>query len=80
MMRAKFKVHSITESAGWSGHKSMFTVKMNPVTSGSKENEAFYAATPGGSIELSVVSAEIGKQFPIGGEVYVDFAPVQADA
>lgn len=72
-VRAKFKVHSITKSAGWNGAKEMHTVKLQPVTSGSDENKSFYAATPGGAIELSLVSADVGAQFGIGDEFYVDF-------
>jgi hypothetical protein len=73
-MRAKFKVQSITQQAHWSQPgKSLYTLSLNPVTSGSDENKAFYEATPSGEIKLSVVNEEIGKQFPIGAEVYVDF-------
>lgn len=76
-VRAKFKVHSITKSAGWNGAKEVHTVKLNPVTSGSDENKSFYAATPGGTIELSVVNADVGEQFGIGDEFYVDFTKAE---
>lgn len=74
-VRAKFKVQSITRQAGWNGNKEVHTVKLSPVTGGSDENQKFYAATPGGQIELSVVTAEVGRQFDIGAEFYVDFTP-----
>lgn len=77
-VRAKFKVQSITQQANWNpspGRESLYTVNMQPVTSGSEENKEFYAATPGGQIQLSVVNEEVGKQFPIGAEIYVDFTP-----
>ena len=77
-MRCKFKVQSVTEQMGWGGHDRLYSVKLNPVTSGSEENKAFYAATPGGQIDLSVLDAEIGKRFPVGSEVFVDFTPAEA--
>lgn len=72
-VRAKFKVHSITKQAGWNGNKEVHTVKLMPVSGGSEENQRFYAATPGGSIDLSVVSEQVGNNFGIGEEFYVDF-------
>ena len=74
-VRAKFKVISITRQAGWSGVKELQSIKMQPVSSGSEENKAFYAATPSGSIDLSVVPEAVGRQFDIGQEFYVDFTP-----
>lgn len=77
-IRAKFKVISITRQAYWNGGGEMQTIKLQPVTSGSEENRQFYAATPSGEINLSVVPVDIGKQFDIGGEYYVDFTPAVA--
>lgn len=78
-MRAKFKVTSITQQAHWGKPgASLYTLALQPVTSGSDENKRFYEATPGGEIKLSVVSEEIGKRFPIGKEVYVDFTLADA--
>lgn len=81
-VRAKFKVQSITQSAHWDRSKggSLYTVQLNPVTSGSDENKRFFEATPGGEIKLSVVSEEVGKRFPIGAEFYVDFTPADQQA
>lgn len=78
MVRAKFKVCSITRQQGWNGHKEVQTIKLQPVGGGSEENQKFYAATPGGSIELTVVREDVGKQFDIGQEFYVDFTPAPA--
>lgn len=72
-VRAKFKVQSIKRSSGWGGNKEVQTIELVPVTGGSDENTRFYAATPGGKIELSVVRAEVGNRFDIGDEFYVDF-------
>lgn len=73
-IRAKFKVVSVTRSAGWNGIKEVHTIRLQPVTSGSTENAQFYAATPGGSIELCVVNEATGNQFEIGGDYYIDFS------
>lgn len=74
-VRAKFKVTSVTRSAGWDGVKELHTIKLQPVTGGSVGNGKFYASTPSGNIELGFINEEIGKQFDIGQEFYVDFTP-----
>lgn len=75
-VRAKFKVHSITETKHWEASKgNMFTVHMNQVSSGSEENKRFFEATPSGEIKMAVNNA-VGKMFPVGSEFYVDFTPV----
>lgn len=76
-VRAKFKVASITRQPGWNGAKEVHTVELTPVTGGSGENARFYAATPGGSIKLSVVTEEVGKQFDLCDEFYVDFTKAE---
>lgn len=76
MVRAKFKVQSISRAQGWGQHKEVQTIKLAPVTGGSPENDAFYAATPGGQIELSTVRAEAAGEFDLGREFYIDFVPV----
>lgn len=76
-VRAKFKVQSITQSAGWDvKNPTIYTVRLNPVTGNTPENASFYAATPSGSIDLGMVSAAAGDQFAIGQEFFVDFTPV----
>lgn len=75
MVRAKFKVVSITRQQGWNGVKEHHTIRLQPVTGTSEENAAFYAATPGGSIELTVVNENVGRNFELGAEIYVDFTP-----
>lgn len=72
-VRAKFKVQSITETKHWDSAKpNMFTITMNPVSSGSEENKSFFEATPSGEIKMTVTNG-VGKQFPVGTEFYVDF-------
>ncbi len=80
-VRAKFKVISVTRSAGWNGVKELHTIKLQPVTGGpSPENAKFFASTPSGSIDIGVVHEEVGNQFDIGQEFYVDFTPAPIPA
>lgn len=75
-VRAKFAVQSITQSKGWDvKNPTIYTVRLAPVTGNTPENAAFYAATPTGSIDLGVISADVGGQFAIGQEFFVDFTP-----
>jgi hypothetical protein len=77
-VRAKFVCRSITQQQHWDRSKgNLHAVKLEPVTSGSKENEAFYAATPCGAIELSTLNAEAGQQFELGQEYYIDFTKAE---
>lgn len=66
--RAKFKVVSVTESEG-----GLKTVNMQPVTSGSPENTAFYKWTPSGQIQLGTINPDAAAPFVPGTEFYVDF-------
>jgi hypothetical protein len=75
-VRAKFKVVS-KEPSGGPGAEGCETVKLEPVTSGSAENESFYKWTPGGSISLSTVNVAAAQQFVVGQEYYVDFTPAE---
>lgn len=74
-VRCKMKVQSITKQAGWNGHKEVHTVDLVVVHGGSEENARFFAATPSGSLKISAVRQDIGEQFPIGAEFYVDLTP-----
>lgn len=84
MVRAKFYVTSITRSTGhrptadgkWEPCE-LRTVKLSPVSGGSEENKAFWAASPSGSIELGCANLEAAAHFELGQEVYVDFQPLQ---
>lgn len=70
MVRSKFRVFTITEYEN--GNKE---VKLNAVTSGSKENEEFFKWTPSGSISLGVINPKAADAFYPGKEFYVDFTP-----
>lgn len=79
-IRAKFKIDSISRHAGWNGNKEHHMVKLSPVTSGSEENKAFYAASPGGSMDLTVVKPEVFAGFSPGDEFYIDITPAKPSA
>lgn len=79
-VRAKFKVTSTAQREHWDKQKGQIhDITLQPVTSGSLENEAFYAATPCGQITLSTINDDAARQFRLGAEVYVDFSPAAAD-
>jgi hypothetical protein len=67
MVRAKFKVYSVTD------YGDQGKVVLEPVTHGSKENDEFYKWTPNGMIELNTVSKSAAEYFQAGKEYYVDF-------
>lgn len=90
-VRAKFKCDSITRTMGSmpTGKKNergydeyapceMWTVKMTPVYANgdpNHENSKFWAASLGGSLELTCVNAAAVACFDIGKEFYLDFTP-----
>jgi hypothetical protein len=67
-VRAKFKVHSVTEREG-----GLKEVKLDAVTNGSPENASFFKWTPSGSISLGTLSPAAAGEFSPGKEFYVDF-------
>lgn len=75
-VRAKFRVTEKTQMSN--GSEVTNKIKLSPVVGGSPENEQFYRWTPGGSIELQVVSAAVGEALEIGKEYYIDFTPAPA--
>jgi hypothetical protein len=76
-VRAKFKCNS-KESLNPGEPELGGTVKLEPVYSGSQENEQFYKWTPGGQIVLSTINESALNQFEPGREYYVDFTPATA--
>jgi hypothetical protein len=62
-VRAKFRCMSNIEGV----------VSMWAVTDGSEENKAFWNATPGGSISLTITNPDAVSFFNPGDEIYVDF-------
>jgi hypothetical protein len=77
-VRAKFVVNSIERRKHWDGTgKELQTIKLSPVTGGSDENKAFWAASPAGDINLGTVNGDAAAQFELGKEYYVDFTPAE---
>lgn len=69
-IRAKFTVIEKTETIYG------FIYALNPVVSGSPENEAFFKTTPSGSIYIQVAKA-VGDLFQISKNYYVDFTEAE---
>ncbi len=80
-VRAKFVVTEV-QDAGWNNEQGeVKNITLFPVGGAaggeSEENKAFYAATPGGFITLSVVNERAAAQFEPGRAYYVDFTPAE---
>lgn len=76
MVRAKFRVDSVTHNAPQGGKKTV-TIQMFPVYGNSEENKKFWQYTPGGSIQLQTVNADAAAQFEPGDEFYIDFTKAE---
>ncbi len=71
-VRCKFRCTEIAEREGWSGGpRVLYHAKFLPVGSGSPENEAFFAATPAGGLELATITT---MPFKVGEEYYLDIS------
>lgn len=68
-VRAKFECISKTNEG--ETNRALFRV----VTDGSKENDKFFKFTPGGELNLFVVSNETAESFIEGKFYYVDISP-----
>lgn len=70
--RAKFTCTEVGKSLHWDRSKGfIYKAKFIAVTGKSEENEAFFAATPSGTIEISTMKED---QFEAGKDYYVDFS------
>lgn len=77
-VRAKFVVQSVTRTQHWDKAKGeVQPIKLTPVTSGSDESKAFYAATPGGSVDLQTLNPQAASYFELGKEYYLDFTKAE---
>jgi len=70
MVRAKFECTS-KKITSWA-----ITYEFAPVTSGSEENEKFFATTPSGKVEITVKNSEV--DFIVGKKYYLDFTEAEA--
>ena len=75
-IRAKFKCTQVTSHESFDKTKGpiVHSAELHPVVSGSAENDAFYAATPGGQITLA---SYVSNEFVPGQEYFVDFTLVK---
>ena len=70
-VRAKFKCHGMEKTLGWSDGIYHYSYRFTVVTSGSAENEKFFAATPSGELKLTALRNDL---FEVGQEYYLDFS------
>lgn len=71
-VKAKFRCELNTKQDFGNG-ETVHNIRLSPVVDGSEENKKFYAATPGGNIQLNTVNAAAAEQFEEGKEYYVTF-------
>lgn len=69
-VRAKFKCTEVILIEGQTGVE----IHLEPVCSGSEENERFFSYTPWGRIVMGTVNEEAAKEFEADKEYYVDFS------
>jgi hypothetical protein len=66
-VKAKFRCELVEDSGEGK------SIRLSPVVAGSKENDKFFKATPGGEITLNVVNPTAAREFEVGAEYYVEF-------
>lgn len=67
-VRVKVFCNSITK------YGEQENIQFSPVYSGSEENKAFFAATPGGTFSFYAVNKAAAAQFEMGKEYYFDIS------
>lgn len=72
-IRAKFRVKQV--NCFEHGNE----VSLEPVTSGSDENENFFHYTPYGEIKMGILDPQTALTFKPGAEMYVDFSPADSE-
>jgi hypothetical protein len=81
-VRAKFTVMSRIEQYSHFNQDgkpaTQHTVTLAPVYSTTGENKHFWDATPSGKLEMTLTNKDAHKWFPVGGEFYLDFIPVNS--
>lgn len=75
-VRCKFVCQRITQFHGWSGsgQQVLYGAEFSPVTTGTEEDKAFWAATPGGKLELHTIKA---MPFEVGKAYYLEITPAE---
>ncbi len=69
--RCKFMCNSVTKRKVWNKEEYTFEAEFSAVSSGSPENEKFFAATPSGSLKVSTYVDDI---FEPGKAYYIDIS------
>lgn len=72
-VRAKFKVLSVKKTVLHDGSHGATEVEMQPVYTGSPENQEWSEYTPNGSVKLTITKGDARNAFRPGEEFYVDF-------
>lgn len=80
MVRCKFKCTSKREYEGWRRNNEgvaapLYEYEFTPVSGGSPENDAFFAATPTGLLKVSTVT---DGSFQVGQAYYLDLTAAKA--
>jgi hypothetical protein len=70
-----FECVSVTKRKGWSGHAILHDAEFMAVQSGSDENKSFFAATPSGSLKVTMVVPDV---FEVGKLYYLDISEASA--
>jgi hypothetical protein len=74
-VRCKFKCVGVGEQENNDPAKPvLYSASFMPVTTGSSENEQFFAYTPGGRLDLAVLSEQ---HFEEGKQYYLDITPAE---
>ena len=73
-IRCKFECVEVVKRKGWGENKFLYAAKFQGVTSGSEENEKFFAATPSGNLEVSTVKDDL---FSVGKTYYLNLTPAE---
>jgi hypothetical protein len=76
-VRGRFKVHSKTEYAGYGGNpgEEVIQESVKLTAAGGPGNEEWSAATPSGTIEMTITNRAALDQFHVGQYVFVTFEP-----
>lgn len=77
MVRAKFKLTSITEHAHTTARTLKFAAEYDPTI---PEDLRFQKATPWGQFEMTIDNPSALGQFAIGASYYLDISPTAAPA
>ena len=81
MVTLKVECQCVGHQLGWGANRVIGSVKLNPVTGNTggdtKENAAFFAATPSGSIEFQTLNESAVAMFKPGATYIVTIAPAQ---